>query len=142
MNGIKVLSKVPGLLERLKGCPIDTMGHYSILPEDFGVLGENDGPKQMREKFGPGTMGIPRMVLLKALMDHAEAEGVTVKWGHKLVSLEQSEDSVTAYFANGASGTASFVIGCDGLHSNTRICLFGEQPADFTGLIQVRRLQI
>lgn len=62
--------------------------------------------------------------------------GVEIKWGHKLVSLEQSHNSVTVTFENGTKDTGSFVVGCDGLHSNTRKCLFGEEKAEFTGLCQ------
>lgn len=124
-------------MERLRGGRVDMFGHYSVLPEDPGVLAENDVPSRIREKFGVGLTGIKRMALLQALVDHAQAEGVPIKWRHKLVSLEQTEDSVKVKFANGSEDTASFVIGCDGLHSNTRICLFGEHSADFTGLVQV-----
>lgn len=60
-------------------------------------------------------------------------------WGHKLEAIEQGEDSVTVTCANGVKETFSFVIGCDGLHSNTRICIFDEQPASYTGLTQVCR---
>ena len=72
------------------------------------------------------------------MVDAAVHAGVPVKWGHKLVALEQREDHVTVTFENGVKDTASFVVGCDGLHSNTRVCLFGKQRADFTGLTQVR----
>lgn len=111
---------------------------YSDLPEDCGVIAENDVPKRLRSGFGPTFLGIRRPAVLQALIDHAEHSGVPTKWGHKLVSLEQGEDSVKVKFANGAEDTASFVVGCDGLHSNTRVSLFGESPADFTGLTQVR----
>ena len=113
------------------------LAHYSALPEDYGVVVENDAFKRLREKLGKGPYGIRRPVLLQALIDAAVDAGVPVKWGHKLVSLEQFDDHVKVRFANGVEETASFVIGCDGLHSNTRVCLFGEQPADFTGLTQV-----
>lgn len=72
--------------------------------------------------------------MLKRLVEFAERAGVPVVWGHKLESLVQDNDSVTITFSNGVQETFSFVIGCDGLHSNTRTCLFGEQPATYTGL--------
>ena len=139
LNGTEVLSKVPGLFERMEGGRIDKFVHYSVLPEDPGVLAENNVPERLREKFGHGLLGMKRMAVLKALVEHAEAEGVLIKWGHKLVDLEQGEDFVKVKFENGTEENASFVIGCDGLHSNTRICLFGEHTADFTGLVQVSR---
>lgn len=130
---------MPGLVERVvaSGWTIDTFGHFSTLPEDPGVLAENDVPKRIRQAVGGRMVGIKRNMIVKALLDHAEAEGVSVKWGHKLVAIEQFEGHVKVKFANGAEETASFVVGCDGLYSTTRACLFGNQPPDFTGLIQV-----
>ena len=133
-NGLRVLAKAPGLVERLSGWNIETMLFYSDLPEDRGVISENDVPKRLHNRLGSSMLGIRRLVLLQALVDQAQEAGVPIKWGHKLVSLDQEDDFVKVHFANGAEDTASFVIGCDGLHSNTRICLFGQSPADFTGL--------
>ena len=82
--------------------------------------------------------GVRRPVLLRVLVKEAQAQGVRVVFGHQLVSFEQHEDSVTARFANGETDTGSFLVGCDGLHSDARKALFGEQPADYTGLCQVR----
>ena len=136
---MKIPAKAPGLLDRIipAGWAIDTFAHYSVLAEDTGVLAENDVPRRLRSALGTGIEGIKRKVMLRALIEHAEAEGVPVRWSHKLVALEQFADSVKVTFENGVEETASFVVGCDGLHSNTRRCLFGEQKADFTGLIQV-----
>ena len=61
-----------------------------------------------------------------------------IKWGHKLSGLEETEDAtVRVIFENGASDVGSFVVGCDGLHSSTRIAIFGEEKATYTGLTQV-----
>ena len=53
-------------------------------------------------------------------------------------SLEQTEHSVKVRFANGVEEEGSFVVGCDGLHSNVRKVLFGVDKPDFTGLVSVR----
>ena len=136
-NGIRVIEGVPGLFETIKGRYLDEFNFYSVIPEDMSVLAELQHPKKMREATGRGSFGIRRSDLQKAMVAHAEKLGVEFKWSHKLEKLDQTEDSVTVTFANGAQETFSFVVGCDGLHSNTRICLFGEQPADYTGLVQV-----
>ncbi|EKM53958.1 uncharacterized protein PHACADRAFT_257472 [Phanerochaete carnosa HHB-10118-sp] len=135
-NGLRVLSKVPGLVEHIRGWPVDEYGFYSVLPEDMGVLAELDQPKQLRLSQGIGPVGIRRSDLQRRLFEFVESIGVKVQWGCKLEELEQTEDSVRLRFANGVEEEASFVVGCDGLHSNTRSCLFGDQPADFTGLTQ------
>jgi salicylate hydroxylase len=94
-------------------------------------------PKRGRETSGPDNRYIRRSVLQRSLLDFAEKSGVEIRWGHKLEKLKQRDDSVVVTFANGTNETFSFVVGCDGLHSNTRQCLFGIVPADYTGLAQV-----
>ncbi len=136
-NGLHVLAKIPGLVEGIEGRNIDKFGFYSALPEDQGVIAENDIPRAIREEQGVGMRGVRRTVFHRYLVEAAKKAGVPVKWGHKLVGLEQGENSVTAKFDNGVEETASFLVGCDGLHGNTRICLFGQEKADFTGLVQV-----
>lgn len=72
------------------------------------------------------------------VIEMAEKAGVRVFWGRKLEALEQGEDNVKVTFASGVKETLSFVVGCDGLHSNTRTCLFGEHATSYTGFAQVR----
>ena len=76
-------------------------------------------------------------MLQKKITEFVGKLGVEFRWDHKLETLEQDENGVTVTFANGVKDAFSFVVGCDGLHSNTRCCLFGEQPANYTGLTQV-----
>ena len=73
----------------------------------------------------------------KRLIEFAEKLGVQINWSHELESLEQSDDEVSVKFTNGVQETFSFVVGCDGLHSNTRKLIFGEHPALYTGLSMV-----
>lgn len=136
-NGLLVLSKLPGLVEGIEGKDFEEFGFYSVLPEDRGVIAKNDIPLLLKERFGLPMRGVRRATFHKYLVETAEKAGIPVKFGHKLVGLEQGEDSVTAKFENGVTEKASFLVGCDGLHSNTRICLFGEERVDFTGLVQV-----
>ncbi|KAG1836722.1 hypothetical protein DFJ58DRAFT_817739 [Suillus subalutaceus] len=101
------------------------------------ILVDNDvAPDTMREHFGFPMIGVRRAEFQQLLIDTAEKHGIKIKWGHQAIEFEQSEDAVEVTFANGIKDTASFVIGCDGLHSNTRIALFGKENANFTGLVQ------
>lgn len=131
-NGLAVLHKVLGLVESIEGALLKQLSFYSVLPEDPGELANVQFPKASE------ILGVRRIALHKGLLDTTTKLGVNVRWGHKLVDLHQDEDSVTVKFENGHTDTASFVVGCDGLHSNTRTSLFGAEKADFTGLIQVR----
>lgn len=139
VNGLRVLSLIPGLVDKIPGKRIHSIIQYSTCPDDSGLLSETDIPgTYIYEKYGFGIVGVERAAFHKTLIETAEEHGVEIKWGHSLVSLEQGEDDVRVTFANGHTDTASFVVGCDGLHSNTRKSLFGEEKADFTGLVQVR----
>ena len=135
---MQVLKKLPGLLETIVGRPIDMFAFYSALPEDPGTLAESGLPAKLREYYdGIGMLGVRRSAFHQSLVDFAEKTGVPVHFNHQVVALEQGPDSVTVTFADGNKDTGSFVIGCDGLHSNTRIALFGKEEAQFTGLVQV-----
>lgn len=132
-----MLAKIPGLLEHLHGWPRDEWHFYSVVEEDEGLLGTSDSEGKVRERKGLGTICMRRPILQQRLVEFAEKAGVPFKWGHKLESLQQDDERVTVSFANGARETFSFVVGCDGLHSNTRGCLFGEHPATYVGLCMV-----
>ncbi len=136
-NGLRVLSTIPGLVESLEGRTIERLLLQSVLPEDPGVLANSDAPTRMKAAYGYGMFGVRRSTFHRQIVEFAEKSGVKIVWSHTLVGLEQHEGSVTVKFENGNTDTASFVVGCDGLHSGTRIALFGKEDASFTGLVQV-----
>ncbi|KAI0307436.1 hypothetical protein B0F90DRAFT_1673550 [Multifurca ochricompacta] len=135
-NGLKVLSLLPGLFAALPGKNIVSMSSYSTLEEDPGLLGKNDVPADMPEAFGYPMRGVRRTELIRLLINTAEAQGISIRWGHRLSNVEQNEAGVTATFSNGFSDTGAFLVGCDGLHSATRAALFGEEPTTFLELTQ------
>ncbi|GJE95023.1 FAD-dependent monooxygenase [Phanerochaete sordida] len=133
-NGIAVLAKIPGLLDAIGGHSIDAFYFYSALPEDAGLLGTSEYPRHMRETTGHPLVTLRRPLMQARIIDFAQEFGVPVVFGHNMETLEQHDDGVTVAFANGVKETFSFVVGCDGLHSRTRACLFGDMPADYTGV--------
>ncbi|KAG1740168.1 uncharacterized protein EDB91DRAFT_1283001 [Suillus paluster] len=137
-NGLRVLSLIPKLLEQIPGHSPERMIHCSCLDGKEDILIDNDiSPATMRERFGFPVIGVRRPEFQRLLIDTAEEHGIEIKWGHHAIAFEQSEDAVEITFTNGAKDTASFVVGCDGLHSNTRTALFGVEKADFTGMVRV-----
>ncbi|OAX31354.1 FAD/NAD(P)-binding domain-containing protein, partial [Rhizopogon vinicolor AM-OR11-026] len=136
-NGLRVLSLIPEFVEQIQGKSPDKIMHCSSLDGKEDILADFDvSPHSMRENFGFPMIGVRRSEFQKLLIDTAEKHGIEVKWGHQAIGFDQSEDAVEVTFANGVKDTASFVVGCDGLHSNTRTALFGKEKADFTGLTQ------
>lgn len=117
---------------------VDEFHMYTVLPEDTGVIAVLDHPRRIRETNPRyGVRMVRRRDLIRVFIEFAQKAGVEIKFGHKLEALEQSEQKIKVTFANGVQEEFDFVVGCDGLHSNTRTCLFGAQPADYTGLAQV-----
>ena len=137
-NGLRVLALIPGFMEKLVGADIERMQHFSVLADENTILADLD-LSVVPQLAGFPIVGVRRSVFHRTIIEVAESHDIRVVFGHQLVGLKQEEDSVEVSFANGATDRASFVVGCDGLHSNTRICLFGSETATFTGLTQVRR---
>lgn len=72
-----------------------------------------------------GNMTVHRREILGLLAE--EMGGENVKFGKKLEKWEQqgpAEDDVVLKFADGTEERASVVVGCDGIHSNVRACMF------------------
>ena len=135
---MRVLSLIPGFdVEKIPGQWLDRIIFYSWMPEEQCKIAESDVPLKGKERFGYQMRGVERTGLHDYLVQTAKNLGAEFKWKHKFVSLQQTSDEVTVKFENGHTDTASFVVGCDGLHSNTRVSLFGREKADFTGLTQV-----
>ncbi|KAH8119024.1 FAD/NAD-binding domain-containing protein [Phellopilus nigrolimitatus] len=136
-NGLKVLRLIPGLVEKIPGQRISHVALFSQMSGE--TLALHDGPSRMSARYGAGLgwIGVQRESFHRTLIAQAEANGIPIHWGHQLDALEQiGEDEVEMRFANGVIERTSFVVGCDGLHSSTRIALFGEMKPDFTGKVQ------
>jgi 2-polyprenyl-6-methoxyphenol hydroxylase-like FAD-dependent oxidoreductase len=68
----------------------------------------------------PATLGMPRPELARILLDRAVAQGVKLRPGTTVTTLEQDADGVDTAFADGGRGRYDLVIGADGVRSATR----------------------
>jgi 2-polyprenyl-6-methoxyphenol hydroxylase-like FAD-dependent oxidoreductase len=68
----------------------------------------------------PATMGMPRPILARILIDRATTVGVKVRFGTTTTDLAQDDDGVDAAFADGSTGRYDLVVGADGIRSWTR----------------------
>lgn len=83
----------------------------------------------------PGRNNILRKTLNDILMKHAEAAGVDIKWGKKVVAYEETAESVTAVCENGEKLQADILAGFDGIHSAIRdIMLQKETEKEHLGM--------
>jgi len=136
-NGLRVLGLIPGFMDKLVGQSLERFKHCSVLSDEETVLVDVDYPSHLPDATGYSMMGIRRPLFNRTIVEVAESYGIRIVFGHQLVSLKQDDESVEVTFEDGVVDKASFVVGCDGLHSKTRVCLFGHESASYTGLTQV-----
>ncbi|MBX9246429.1 FAD-dependent monooxygenase [Actinotalea ferrariae] len=74
--------------------------------------------------------------LHEVLRTAAAAEGIPVRYGARLVEIEESSSGVTATFADGTTAGGDVLVGCDGIGSVTRTWIDPAAPAPrYTGLV-------
>lgn len=130
-----MLGLIPGLKERLPGMNIE--GFRMISQTQNKILASNESFAKFKNQFGHEMRGTPRNDFRKLLIDVLGEMGIPVMWNHQLETFKDNGNEVTAVFRGGQQYVGSFLVGCDGLHSNTRTVLFGKEQPSFTGLTQV-----
>ena len=68
----------------------------------------------------PGTVGIPRPVLARILLDRAAQAGAMVRLETACAGLRQDADGVDVRFTDGSAGRYDLVVAADGVRSSTR----------------------
>ncbi|WP_267643913.1 FAD-dependent oxidoreductase [Haloarchaeobius amylolyticus] len=83
------------------------------------------------------TVLIKRGLLTKGLREAATDQGITVKFGKRLTDVQiPHNDMVIAYFDDGTEVHGDLLIGCDGIHSQTRRSILPNAPdPEYTGII-------
>ncbi|MFI6297943.1 FAD-dependent monooxygenase [Nonomuraea sp. NPDC050790] len=78
---------------------------------------------------------ILRSDLYRIVRDQATARGIKIRYGKRLVSLDDTGDQVVAHFADGTQATGDILISAEGVHSRTRTLLDPAAPAPrYSGL--------
>ncbi|MFS2092998.1 FAD-dependent oxidoreductase [Pseudomonas sp. Pseusp11] len=82
----------------------------------------------------PANVGISRLALHQVLSETTIALGASIRLGLSVQTLEQVDEAVDVLFTDGSRGCYDLVVGADGLYSQMRGLLFGEQYRPrFTG---------
>lgn len=100
------------------------------------IVFQNHHGTQLTENPETTTL-IKRGLLTKALREAAIERGVTVEFGKRLTDIETTaQHSVTAHFDDGAETNGDFLVGCDGIHSQTRRAIMPDAPQpNYAGVI-------
>ena len=83
----------------------------------------------------PPIVGIKRAMLHRILASRMQELQVQVKLGYTLQSMDESQvQKVGATLSDGSSDDYDLIVGADGIRSEMRARLFGEQTPRYTGL--------
>lgn len=100
----------------VSGCRVDAIEVYSV--HTAKKLGELPFRKHGH------SLRVMRIDLQTALLGAIETAQIPIIYSAKLIGIaengEEPRKSVTATFADGRTATASFLLGCDGIHSTVR----------------------
>src|SRR5262245_61879196 len=68
----------------------------------------------------PVSRTIKRAHLHRALHAEAERRGVRIEFAKRLAAAESLPDGVRVMFEDGSQASGDLLVGCDGVHSQTR----------------------
>lgn len=85
----------------------------------------------------PAVAGMMRPELHRILAEEATAQGVSVRTGTTVVSLDQTHDAVAVELSDGTKESYDLVLAADGLRSQIRDMVFGEDSLKPNALGQV-----
>ncbi|MEF9478420.1 FAD-dependent monooxygenase [Chryseobacterium sp. 1B4] len=80
-----------------------------------------------KQQYGAEALQIKRANLNTYARAAAAEAGIKIEYNKKFVRYHESDDQVTAYFADGTSVTGDVLMGCDGMFSEVRNQLFPEK---------------
>ncbi|GAB4016816.1 FAD-dependent oxidoreductase [Spirosoma koreense] len=131
-NGLNVLKEFMPLETLLTDFTPGKMTFYNAKNKNIGEL---DNAHQLAS-YGAQTVQLKRGWLTRSIRTVALDHGITIETGKKLNAISQDSTLATAFFEDGTSATADFIIGCDGIHSVTRKSIFSDAPRlTYTGLL-------
>jgi FAD-dependent urate hydroxylase len=119
---------------------LDTLG----IKEDIEAAGtpttsivfQNHRAKRLGENSETTTL-LKRGLLNKTLREQAIRRGVAVEFGKRLKDIEITpQRTVIARFEDGTEARGDFLVGCDGIHSQTRRSIMPDAPMPrYAGII-------
>jgi 2-polyprenyl-6-methoxyphenol hydroxylase-like FAD-dependent oxidoreductase len=142
-----VIERTPALRKGLGGHAVDLLGPAVDVAERMGILPqvvaagthtqlislERPGKSSVEvdlRKVMPGISARHVEIMrgeLASILYEATRDDVEYVFGDSISTLAEDDDGVTVTFEQGSSRRYGLVIGADGLHSNVRRLVFGEE---------------
>jgi 2-polyprenyl-6-methoxyphenol hydroxylase-like FAD-dependent oxidoreductase len=118
-NGLRELRRLGVLDEVLvAGYPFDTLGIRA--PDPAGTLLAEIPDVRSGGPDLPATVGLPRPVLARILVDRAASAGAKLRLGTTVSSLSQDDRGADAVLSDGSAGRYDLIVAADGIRSATR----------------------
>jgi 2-polyprenyl-6-methoxyphenol hydroxylase-like FAD-dependent oxidoreductase len=108
------------------------MKTYELADHSAEVIQTVDFSDLLAE-FGPSYC--TTHATLVDILQRACGDGVDLRMGTTVTSVDEVGDEVEAALSDGSSERFDIVVGCDGIHSATRELILGEQPSFETGWV-------
>jgi 2-polyprenyl-6-methoxyphenol hydroxylase-like FAD-dependent oxidoreductase len=122
-NALRALHAI-GLAERCLAVGHPILGGRNFLA-DGTFLGEDDYPPVV--PGWPPMNGLTRPALHEILTSTTLASGAQVRVGETVTEIVQRPDGVDVTFTDGTTGSYDLLVGADGLYSDVRRMLFGDE---------------
>ncbi len=123
-NSLRVLKRM-GVLEEI----LDTgwaFDKWLFFDQDENLVVEVPSLLGRGEDGVPAEVGLMRPELHRVLIEAAEREGATVRYGTTVADLQQEGERVAVQFSDGSAADYDLVIAFDGIKSEMRRRLFGD----------------
>ncbi|KAL2808287.1 hypothetical protein BJX63DRAFT_409749 [Aspergillus granulosus] len=133
-NALRILNSL-GVYNRIKseGYSFDTL--YFRSPDDKPLDTFEFGSE---ERYGHSGLRVYRHVLIRELSAMVVDAGVPIHYHKKFTQvLEEHDTGVKWEFADGTVGTATCLVGADGIHSKVRSYLYPDLQPTFTHTMAV-----
>ncbi len=132
-NGMTVLAAA-GILDPIKAVSVES--HEMTFENQRGkVLACMTSAHAA--KYGQAPVMITRALLQRVLVEQAQALGIAVKYGKRLIQVEDTPGGpVTARFEDGSTAEGDLLVGADGIRSQVRQSVMQEAPKPvYTGMM-------
>ncbi|KAJ5547908.1 hypothetical protein N7513_005142 [Penicillium frequentans] len=131
-NALRILDAI-GIYKIIKplGYSFKYLHFYTGTPLDTYEFGN-------AEKYDYDALRIYRYEIIDALVKAVQERGIPIEYGKKFTHVIcETERDVTWAFEDGTTGTATCLVGADGIHSRVRKYLYPDLEPRFTNAIGV-----
>ena len=133
-NGMNVLATA-GVVEQVRDVSVNASEW--VFENQSGKILASSPAGGDGARYGQGGVLITRAALHLAVVAHAAAQGIPIHYNKRLVAVYDTPgEPVVAHFADGTGAEGEFLVGADGIHSQTRQAIMPDAPKPvYTGMM-------